>query len=80
VYGFGHVKIYEEIVACLNGTRPYPVTYEDTLATIRLLNSLYVAHESRSWVDVAAAGDSSRLGRPDDDLAGLYRSIPPPKG
>jgi UDP-N-acetyl-2-amino-2-deoxyglucuronate dehydrogenase len=77
VYGFGHMKIYEDIVACVRGTRPYPVTYEDTLATISLLNSLYVAHESRSWVDVAAAGDSSRLGRPDDALAGLYRSAAP---
>jgi UDP-N-acetyl-2-amino-2-deoxyglucuronate dehydrogenase len=77
VYGFGHMKIYEDIVACMRGTRPYPVAYEDTLATISLLNSLYVAHESRSWVDVALAGDSARLGRPDDALASLYRSAAP---
>jgi UDP-N-acetyl-2-amino-2-deoxyglucuronate dehydrogenase len=77
VYGFGHMKIYEDIVACQRGARPYPVTQEDTLATISLLNSLYVAHESRSWVDVATAGDSARLGRADDALANLYRSVAP---
>jgi len=78
VYGYGHTKIYEDIVACFAGSRPYPVAYEDTLATIRLLNALYVAHESRSWVDVASVGDSVRLGRPNDALADLYRSAVPP--
>jgi UDP-N-acetyl-2-amino-2-deoxyglucuronate dehydrogenase len=78
VYGYGHAKIYEDIVACFAGSRPYPVGYEDTLATIRLLNALYVAHESRSWVDVASVGDSVRLGRPNDALADLYRSAVPP--
>jgi UDP-N-acetyl-2-amino-2-deoxyglucuronate dehydrogenase len=78
VYGFGHVKLYEEIVASLAEARPFSVRYQDTLATIRLLNALYVAHESRSWVDVASAGDSARLGRPDESLADLYRTAAPP--
>jgi UDP-N-acetyl-2-amino-2-deoxyglucuronate dehydrogenase len=73
VYGLGHAKIYEDIVDFFRMARPFPVTYQDTLATIRLLNSFYVAHETQSWVNVAAAGDSVRLGRPDDALASLYR-------
>jgi UDP-N-acetyl-2-amino-2-deoxyglucuronate dehydrogenase len=77
VYGNGHVKIYEDIVACLAGSRPFPVAYEDTLATIRLLNAFYVAEESRTWVQVGAAGDSVRLGRPDEALANLYRTAEP---
>jgi UDP-N-acetyl-2-amino-2-deoxyglucuronate dehydrogenase len=77
VYGFGHVKLYEEIVASLSGARPFSVTYEDALATIRLLNALYVAHERRSWVEVALAGDSARLGRPNESLADLYRTAAP---
>lgn len=76
VYGNGHVRIYEDIVAFFNNGQPFPVTYQDTLATIRLLNSFYVAHETRSWVNVAAAGDSVRLGRPDNALASLYRTEP----
>ncbi|MGB6310155.1 MAG: Gfo/Idh/MocA family oxidoreductase [Steroidobacteraceae bacterium] len=74
VYGNGHVKIYEDIVAFFSAGRPYPVAYGDTLETIRLLNSFYVAHETRSWVNVASAGDSIRLGRADDALADLYRT------
>jgi UDP-N-acetyl-2-amino-2-deoxyglucuronate dehydrogenase len=77
VYGNGHVKIYEDIVASFAGSRPFPVAYEDTLATIRLLNAFYVAQETRSWVQVSAAGDSVRLGRPDDALANLYRTAEP---
>jgi UDP-N-acetyl-2-amino-2-deoxyglucuronate dehydrogenase len=78
VYGFGHVKLYEEIVASLAEARTFSVTYQDTLATIRLLNALYVAHESRSWVDVAVAGDSAWLGRSDESLADRYRTAAPP--
>ena len=77
VYGHGHVKLYEEIRAYFDEDKPFPVNYEDTISTIQLLNSFYVADETRSWVDVSTAGDSARLGRPDDELAGLYRTSPP---
>ena len=50
VYGHGHIKIYEEIVQHFSGKAPYPVTYEDALATIQLLNSFYLSDESRHWV------------------------------
>lgn len=74
VYGHGHVKIYEEIVAFFEKGQPFPVTYEDTLATIQLLNSFYLADETQSWVSVASAGDSARLGQLDNDLAEMYRA------
>jgi UDP-N-acetyl-2-amino-2-deoxyglucuronate dehydrogenase len=74
VYGNGHVKIYEQIVEAFCGRQAFPVTYRDTLATIQVLNSLYVADEVREWVDVVTAGDSARLGRADDQLATLYRT------
>jgi UDP-N-acetyl-2-amino-2-deoxyglucuronate dehydrogenase len=77
VYGNGHVKIYEQIVASFEKEYPFPVTYQDTLATIQLLNSLYVADETRSWVDVATAGDSVRLGQLNEELANLYRTAAP---
>jgi UDP-N-acetyl-2-amino-2-deoxyglucuronate dehydrogenase len=74
VYGNGHYKIYGEIASALNDERPFPVSFEDTLNTIRLLNAFYVSDEKRSWVDVLKAGDSSRLGREDEGLADLYRT------
>lgn len=76
VYGHGHKKIYEEIVAASTGAAQFPVTFEDTFATIELLNSFYIADERRQWVEVAGAGDSARLGRPDETLADLYRTQP----
>ena len=77
VYGHGHVKIYEEIVAFFQKGQKYPVPYEDTLATIQLLNSFYLADEAQTWIGVTAAGDSARLGRSDDSLADLYRTALP---
>ena len=74
VYGNGHGKIYEQIVAALDRVVPFPVTREDTWATIQLLNAFYVSNETHSWADVATAGDSSRLGQPNDDLAKIYRT------
>jgi UDP-N-acetyl-2-amino-2-deoxyglucuronate dehydrogenase len=75
VYGNGHKKIYEEIVRSLGDGKPYPVVFEDTLATIQLLNSFYLSDEAQEWVEVARGGDSLRLGRLDDELANLYRTI-----
>jgi UDP-N-acetyl-2-amino-2-deoxyglucuronate dehydrogenase len=75
VYGNGHKKIYEEIVRSLGDGKPYPVAFEDTLATIQLLNSFYLSDEAQEWVEVARGGDSSRLGRLDHELANLYRTM-----
>jgi len=77
VFGNGHIKIYEELVAFFAHGKSYPVTYQDTLASIRLLISFYVANERSQWVDVATAGDSSRLGCVDHKLAELYRTPAP---
>ncbi len=77
VYGHGHVKIYEEIVDHFADVRAFPVSVDDTLATIQLLNSFYLSDESQCWVEVSSAGDSARLGQKDDALADLYRTALP---
>ena len=74
VYGHGHAKLYEEIVAFVRTGRPFSAPYEDAFATIQLLNAFYVADETRAWVNVDTAGDSARLGLPDEELANLYRT------
>lgn len=78
VYGHGHVKLYEEIAAFFQQGKPFPVDQTDTLSTIQLLNAFYVADETQNWVTVAVAGDSTRLGRPDEKLASLYTTALPP--
>ena len=74
VYGHGHEQLYREIVAFFQDGKPFSVSHDDALATIRLLNAFYAAAERGGWVDVAHAGDSERLGRPDEALANLYRT------
>jgi UDP-N-acetyl-2-amino-2-deoxyglucuronate dehydrogenase len=76
VYGNGHAKIYNELALIFQNGNDFSVEYEDALASIKLLNSFYVAEEVGGWVGVSEAGDSSRLGRPNDALANLYRIEP----
>jgi UDP-N-acetyl-2-amino-2-deoxyglucuronate dehydrogenase len=76
VYGHGHVKIYEEIVSFFRNGEEFSVTRDDAHGTIRLLNSFYISDETGVWVDVGTAGDSARLGRPNEKLAELYRTKP----
>ncbi len=74
VYGHGHEQLYREIAAFFATDTPFSVAFEDARDTINLLNAFYVSDERGGYVDVASAGDSARLGRPDDELANLYRT------
>jgi len=74
VYGHGHARLYEEVAAFFRQGLPYSIDRQDTFSTIQLLNSFYISDESGSWVTVASAGDSVRLGRPNDAVADLYRT------
>lgn len=74
VYGNGHQKMYEDIAADLAGRCAYPVGREDALMTLRLLHAFYRSDEAEDWVDVADTAQSTRLGRPNDAVANLYRT------
>jgi UDP-N-acetyl-2-amino-2-deoxyglucuronate dehydrogenase len=74
VYGHGHEQLYKEIAAFFAIGAPFSVPFEDARDTIKLLNAFYVSDERGGYIEVAAAGDSARLGRPDDELANLYRT------
>lgn len=74
VYGHGHKQMYREVAEFFaTGSRRF-VSRDDALGTIGLLNAFYVSDERRAPVEVASAGDSARLGRPDEGLADLYRT------
>jgi UDP-N-acetyl-2-amino-2-deoxyglucuronate dehydrogenase len=77
VYGLGHSQIYEEIVETFTQGKVFPVSYEDTLSTIKLLNAFYQADETKAWVDVDSIKNSERLGQLNNDLANLYRTTLP---
>ncbi|NQU61377.1 MAG: Gfo/Idh/MocA family oxidoreductase [Rhodospirillales bacterium] len=74
VYGYGHVQMYEDIVAFFKDSAPYPVSREDCLGTLKLLHAFYRSDESQGWVDVESDEESNRLGQPNDDISKLYRT------
>jgi predicted dehydrogenase len=76
-YGFGHSFVYRDLVDDLNGVKRFPVTRQDCLNTINLLHAFYRSDEIGSAVDVQAGAPSSRLGRPNNEIAALYRTPAP---
>ena len=77
IYGKGHAEIYRNIRSTLAEGAPYPVSRDDCLRTIRLLHAFYCSDERGGWVTVDDGGESTRLGRPDESLAALYRTPAP---
>jgi len=73
VYGHGHEKLYGEIVSFALEGRPYSVSQKDCRATLNLLHSFYRSDEERKWIDLSTSQESTRLGRPNEELAKLYR-------
>ena len=78
IYGYGHGDMYRDIAAFFRDATPYPVSREDCLGTLKLLHAFYRSDEAGGWVDVDSPAQSTRLGRPNDNIAALYRA-PVPK-
>jgi len=76
VYGHGHGDMYLDIAAFFRHGAPYLVDRTDCLRSIQLLHAFYRSDEAGGWVDVMEPAESSRLGRPDETLANLYRTPP----
>ena len=74
VYGRGHKQTYIDIANSLIKGMDYPISKEDCLGTIRLLNSFYKSDEINSWVEVNDDAQSSRLGREEKLISDLYRT------
>lgn len=74
VYGYGHYDMYRDVVACLRGEAPYPVSREDSTATLRLLHGFYRSDEAGDWVTVDDCEGSTRLGRLNETVSDLYRT------
>lgn len=77
VYGFGHAEMYKDIERHFTGEASYPVSREDCLETLKLLNAFYRSDEIGDWVAVDAGLNSSRLGCANEEIAKLYRTAKP---
>jgi hypothetical protein len=69
--------MYRDIAAFFRDATPYPVSREDCQGTLKLLHAFYRSDEAGGWVEVDSQAQSTRLGRPNDKIAGLYRSAVP---
>ena len=76
-YGFGHYALYADVVASLRDGAAPAVNRDDCMKTIKLLHAFYRSDEAGTWVEVDSEDQSSRLGRADDKLSGLYRTPKP---
>lgn len=77
IYGNGHEALYRDLAASFGNGKPYPISEEDCLGTIRLLHAFYRSAEEGTWINVDSQGESARLGAPDEELAALYRTPAP---
>jgi UDP-N-acetyl-2-amino-2-deoxyglucuronate dehydrogenase len=75
VYGYGHRAMYDDIVGALNNRVDYPVSAADCRDTLRLLHAFYCSDESGGWVDVDGDAESERLGRSDEAISAIYRTL-----
>ena len=80
IYGYGHGDMYRDIAAFFRDATPYPVSREDCLGTLKLLHAFYRSDEAGGWADVDSPAQSTRLGRPNEAVARLYRTEPPGPG
>jgi UDP-N-acetyl-2-amino-2-deoxyglucuronate dehydrogenase len=74
VYGFGHNVVIQSVTDSLLLQKNPLIEFDDGLKTLQLLHALYKSDEQNGWVDVETAGDSARLGKPDEKLYDLYRT------
>jgi UDP-N-acetyl-2-amino-2-deoxyglucuronate dehydrogenase len=74
VYGFGHDVVIQSVAEAILQNRPPLIEFADGVRTLKLLHAIYQSDEIGGWVNVAAAGDSARLGAPDEALYDLYRT------
>jgi hypothetical protein len=73
-YGNGRIKIYEESVEVFQKGHTFPGSYEDSLAAIQLLNFFDRADQTQRRVNLSTAGNSSPLGRLDNEVPDVYRT------
>ena len=77
VYGNGHKKIYDDIVAFFYDSKPFPISGGDALASLKLLHAFYRSDEVGQWVGVSSNEQSVRLGQSNEKISKIYRAPKP---
>jgi len=72
-YGFGHFSFYRDIKNYFSNFTKFPVSFDDCLKTINLLNSFYISDEIKNSVNPMKIKDSKRLGIKNEKISKKYR-------
>ena len=67
-------SVYDDIYVSMKTGKPYSVSHQDCLQSIRLLHSFYRSDEKNNWQEVNEDGESIRLGRENNEISNLYRT------
>jgi len=63
VYGFGHLKLYEDVVRCLKEGDEFPVNGWEARKPLEIVHAMYEAVETGQVVELGGEYPHSRLGR-----------------
>jgi UDP-N-acetyl-2-amino-2-deoxyglucuronate dehydrogenase len=75
IYGDGHFVLYKDIYLSMNTEAPFTINQNDCLQSMRLLHAFYRSDEKNNWQKVNEDGESSRLGRTNNEISRLYRTV-----
>jgi UDP-N-acetyl-2-amino-2-deoxyglucuronate dehydrogenase len=76
-YGLGHKPFLADVVRHLREGIPHPISLDEGMRAIRLLNALYRSAEDGVPVRLADGLNSHRLGQDDEKLRAMYTTLPP---
>ena len=63
VYGFGHIKLYEEIYKALHGKANLAIKFKESIKTIKLIDKLYASAELKRKIKINDKNYSKFLGK-----------------
>ncbi len=75
-YGTGHWSLLRDVVAEIRENKTHPISFEEGVRAIRLLNAIYRSAEDNREVYLDEGVTSRNLGRPDPELLDLYTTPP----
>ena len=75
-YGTGHIPLLKDVVSDVRDGNPHPISFEDGIGAIRLLNAIYRSAEDNREVYLNEEVTSRNLGKLDQKLADEYTVLP----
>ena len=71
-YGYGHIETYKSILECFVRKKKEPISNEDCLKTLKLLNLFYLSNEKGKEKNIKTSEESRFLGRSNNKISKKY--------